>query len=513
MKKGVLLAVCLLLTLRTASVHAQTYFESFAEPVLTPSLEFSAEYDQEKNHVRMDWKVWEEDLMWYKLVRSQENPDPIYPDDGYIYYSSDQNETSYIDRSPPRGNVFYRICAITFAKEVYCSRVQKINTETAPDSEPVFCIQVITPAIDSASGECKEFPTPCDVPDSWETVDACPEPDCDEGVFYAVDPSTNECLEYSNSCEIPEDFLPTDSCEEDIDCLQVITPAIDSASGECKEFPTACDVPEGWSTYEHLTSCEDIGTIELSVEQAEEAAYITWSFSGKGEVIDGFEILKATAEDVPQYPDDAAFFVGRTDAFVYLDEDIEPEQEYAYAICALTPQGKCFPISETLPFVASVVPKIEFIDVSSDSEMGSAILEYANKGVVNGFDDGTFHPEKQVTRAELAKMATLVVGVSPDIPEIQIFCDVPTDQWFAPFVHYFSENAFASGFEGGDCASCFCFLKKRGKEFLFFLLLKKNVSATSSSFSQKKIFSFLSVLRPDHPNILGMKSNEKGNIL
>jgi uncharacterized protein YbdZ (MbtH family) len=141
---------------------------------------------------------------------------------------------------------------------------------------------VITPAIDSASGECKEFPTPCDVPDSWETVDACPEPDCDEGVFYAVDPSTNECLEYSNSCEIPEDFLPTDSCEEDIDCLQVITPAIDSASGECKEFPTACDVPEGWSTYEHLTSCEDIGTIELSVEQAEEAAYITWSFSGKG---------------------------------------------------------------------------------------------------------------------------------------------------------------------------------------------------------------------------------------
>jgi hypothetical protein len=138
MKKGVLLAVCLLLTLRTASVHAQTYFESFAEPVLTPSLEFSAEYDQEKNHVRMDWKVWEEDLMWYKLVRSQENPDPIYPDDGYIYYSSDQNETSYIDRSPPRGNVFYRICAITFAKEVYCSRVQKSIPRLLPIPNPFF---------------------------------------------------------------------------------------------------------------------------------------------------------------------------------------------------------------------------------------------------------------------------------------------------------------------------------------------------------------------------------------
>jgi hypothetical protein len=50
-------------------------------------------------------------------------------------------------------------------------------------------------------------------------------------------------------------------------------------------------------------------------------------------------------------------------------------------------------------------------------------------------------------------------------------------------------------------ASCFCFLKKRGKEFLFFLLLKKNVSATSSSFSQKKIFllSFCTPTRsPEH---------------
>ncbi|MBI4177133.1 MAG: hypothetical protein HY516_02100 [Candidatus Aenigmarchaeota archaeon] len=37
------------------------------------------------------------------------------------------------------------------------------------------CIQVITPAI-SPSGECKEFPTPCDVPRGWKKVSAC-EPD------------------------------------------------------------------------------------------------------------------------------------------------------------------------------------------------------------------------------------------------------------------------------------------------------------------------------------------------
>ena len=34
------------------------------------------------------------------------------------------------------------------------------------------CIQVITPAV-SSSGECKEYPTPCDVPSGWKKVGSC----------------------------------------------------------------------------------------------------------------------------------------------------------------------------------------------------------------------------------------------------------------------------------------------------------------------------------------------------
>ncbi len=36
------------------------------------------------------------------------------------------------------------------------------------------CAQVITPAI-SPEGICKEFPTPCDVPQGWKNVEKCPE--------------------------------------------------------------------------------------------------------------------------------------------------------------------------------------------------------------------------------------------------------------------------------------------------------------------------------------------------
>lgn len=38
------------------------------------------------------------------------------------------------------------------------------------------CIQVLTPARNSQTGECKDFPTPCDVPTGWEKVDGCSSP-------------------------------------------------------------------------------------------------------------------------------------------------------------------------------------------------------------------------------------------------------------------------------------------------------------------------------------------------
>lgn len=37
----------------------------------------------------------------------------------------------------------------------------------------IVCIQVITPAKNEETGECKEFPTPCDVPEGWEKVESC----------------------------------------------------------------------------------------------------------------------------------------------------------------------------------------------------------------------------------------------------------------------------------------------------------------------------------------------------
>ncbi len=74
------------------------------------------------------------------------------------------------------------------------------------NDENQVCIQVITPAKNPATGETRDFPTPCDVPTGWEVISA------DETV-----------------------------------CAQVITTAINPRTGEERDFPTPCDVPEGWT--------------------------------------------------------------------------------------------------------------------------------------------------------------------------------------------------------------------------------------------------------------------------
>lgn len=49
----------------------------------------------------------------------------------------------------------------------------EVTPTPVPVGEPEACVQVVTPAKNPATGECQEFPTPCDVPEGWEKVEKC----------------------------------------------------------------------------------------------------------------------------------------------------------------------------------------------------------------------------------------------------------------------------------------------------------------------------------------------------
>lgn len=50
---------------------------------------------------------------------------------------------------------------------------QSEDTNTDDQNSGKLCIQVITPATNDATGECKEYPTPCDVPAGWTKTGSC----------------------------------------------------------------------------------------------------------------------------------------------------------------------------------------------------------------------------------------------------------------------------------------------------------------------------------------------------
>lgn len=59
---------------------------------------------------------------YYKIVRSAANQNPIYPNDNYIYYTTNRNINHYLDSAVPTGNSYYRVCSVyENTNEITCS--------------------------------------------------------------------------------------------------------------------------------------------------------------------------------------------------------------------------------------------------------------------------------------------------------------------------------------------------------------------------------------------------------
>jgi len=77
----------------------------------------------------------------------------------------------------------------------------------------------------------------------------------------------------------------------------------------------------------------------------------------------------------------------------------------------------------------------KFSDVETKHWAFGYIAEMVERGVLNGYPDGKFYPDSQVTRAEFAKIMTTAAGLSFKKPTSQIFADVAISEWYAPYVH------------------------------------------------------------------------------
>lgn len=93
----------------------------------------------------------------------------------------------------------------------------------------------------------------------------------------------------------------------------------------------------------------------------------------------------------------------------------------------------------TLPLFAVFAPianAASYSDVPTTHSAYNALQYLSEKGILKGYDDGTFRPSKNVTRAEAIKV--IVSAVSPGktfTPDGEsAYTDVPGDIWYEPYV-------------------------------------------------------------------------------
>ena len=92
---------------------------------------------------------------------------------------------------------------------------------------------------------------------------------------------------------------------------------------------------------------------------------------------------------------------------------------------------------------------VSFNDVSTGHWAFNFIQELACKGVVSGYGDGTFRPQKSTTRAQLAKMVVLAEEWSTISPTQPTFDDVGQGHTFYRFIETAHARGIISGYANG----------------------------------------------------------------
>ncbi|WP_052310083.1 S-layer homology domain-containing protein [Paenibacillus senegalensis] len=73
----------------------------------------------------------------------------------------------------------------------------------------------------------------------------------------------------------------------------------------------------------------------------------------------------------------------------------------------------------------------------------------ANKLIVDGYEDGSFGPERNVTRAEFAALITRSLGLDTSVTSSTYFTDVTSGSWYAGVVNAAAQAGLVDGYEDG----------------------------------------------------------------
>lgn len=89
-----------------------------------------------------------------------------------------------------------------------------------------------------------------------------------------------------------------------------------------------------------------------------------------------------------------------------------------------------------------------FTDVSEKNQKEAVSILNAI-GMINGYPDGTFKPNNNITRAEFTVIATRLAGLEVKPGQVSTFSDVPSHHWAKDYINVAHANGCISGYGNG----------------------------------------------------------------
>lgn len=104
-------------------------------------------------------------------------------------------------------------------------------------------------------------------------------------------------------------------------------------------------------------------------------------------------------------------------------------------------------LSRVMTFETSDID-IAFSDVSSEIWYADSVIAMSSAGMIIGYPDGTFKPENQITRAEFVAM--LMRNQEMEEYRTLEFSDVNSDMWSADYIYSAYKAGYISGYPDGS---------------------------------------------------------------
>lgn len=86
---------------------------------------------------------------------------------------------------------------------------------------------------------------------------------------------------------------------------------------------------------------------------------------------------------------------------------------------------------------------------TSDIENKTAVSYLQQRGVIDGYEDGSFGPSNPINRAESLKVLFEALGEDIADADTQKFSDVPVEAWFSKYVNKAKTSGIAEGYSDG----------------------------------------------------------------